>query len=120
MAYVAELAAKEPSPPDYIYVYNFRDPEKPQSLNLPKGTGRSLKADMEELISTLRVQIPEVFESEDYSNRREALMHTFTQERNTILQELDAKARGGGLHPQHLPHRADDLPRQRGQASERR
>ena len=92
MAYVAELAAKEPSPPDYIYVYNFRDPEKPQSLNLPKGIGRSLKADMEELISTLRVQIPEVFESEDYSNRREALMHTFTQERNTILQELDAKA----------------------------
>jgi lon-related putative ATP-dependent protease len=97
MAYVAELAAKEPSPPDYIYVYNFRDPEKPQSLNLPKGTGRSLKADMEELITTLRVQIPEVFESEDYSNRREALMHTFTQERNTILQELDAKATGEGF-----------------------
>ncbi len=97
MAYVAELAAKEPSPPDYIYVYNFRDPEKPQSLNLPKGLGRSLKADMEELISTLRVQIPEVFESEDYSNRREALMHTFTQERNTILQGLDAKATGEGF-----------------------
>ncbi|MFI5331253.1 MAG: Lon protease family protein [Desulfobaccales bacterium] len=97
MAYVAELAAKEPSPPDYIYVYNFRDPEKPQNLNLPKGTGRSLKADMEELISTLRLQIPEVFESEDYANRREALMHTFTQERNTILQELDAKATGEGF-----------------------
>ena len=97
MGYVAELAAKEPSPPDYIYVYNFRDPEKPQSLNLPKGMGRSLKADMEELISTLRVQIPEVFESEDYSNRREALMHTFTQERNTILQELDAKATEEGF-----------------------
>ena len=97
MAYVAEQAAKEPSPPDYIYVYNFRDPEKPQSLNLPKGVGRSLKADMEELISTLKVQIPEVFESEDYSNRREALMHTFTQERNTILQELDAKATGEGF-----------------------
>ena len=97
MGYVAELAAKEPSPPDYIYVYNFRDPEKPQSLNLPKGMGRSLKADMEELISTLRVQIPEVFESDDYSNRREALMHTFTQERNTILQELDAKATEEGF-----------------------
>jgi lon-related putative ATP-dependent protease len=92
MAYVSELAAKEPSPPDYIYVHNFRDPEKPQTISLPKGLGRVLKADMEELISTLRVQIPEVFESEDYSNRREALMHTFTQERNAILQELDAKA----------------------------
>jgi lon-related putative ATP-dependent protease len=97
MAYVAELAAGEPSPPDYIYVHNFKDPEQPQSISLPKGMGRGLKEDMEELIATLRVQIPEVFESEDYSNRREALMHTFTQERNTILQELDAKATEEGF-----------------------
>ncbi len=97
MAYVAELAAKEPSPSDYIYVHNFKDPEQPQSISLPKGMGRGLKDDMEELIATLRVQIPEVFESEDYSNRREALMHTFTQERNTILQELDAKATEEGF-----------------------
>jgi predicted ATP-dependent protease len=92
MAYVQELAAKEPTPPDIIYVHNFKDPEKPQSLNLPTGKGRLLKADMEELISNLKVQIPEVFESEDYSSRRESLMHGFTQERNKILQELDAKA----------------------------
>jgi len=97
MDYLSELAAKDPSPPDYIYVHNFRDPEKPQNLSLPKGLGRVLKADMEELISTLRVHIPEVFESEDYSNRREALMHSFAQERNAILQELDAKASEDGF-----------------------
>ena len=92
MAYVQELAAKEPTPPDLIYVHNFKDPEKPQTLSLPTGKGRGLKADMEELISTLRVHIPEVFESEDYSNRRESLMRSFTQERNSTLQGLDAKA----------------------------
>jgi len=92
MAYVQELAATEPTPPDYIYVHNFKDPEKPESLSLPPGKGRLLKADMEVLISNLKVQIPEVFESEDYSGRREALMQGFTQERNKILQELDAKA----------------------------
>ena len=92
MAYVQELAATEPTPPDYIYVHNFKDPEKPESLSVPTGKGRLLKADMEVLISNLKVQIPEVFESEDYSGRREALMHGFTQERNKILQELDAKA----------------------------
>ncbi|MDP3183342.1 MAG: ATP-binding protein [Desulfobaccales bacterium] len=95
--YVAELAASEPTPPDQIYVFNFKDSEKPQALSLPTGQGRVLKADMEELISTLRVQIPEVFESEDYSSRRETLVHRFTQERNTILQELDAKAGKGGF-----------------------
>jgi lon-related putative ATP-dependent protease len=90
--YVEELAATEPTPPDQIYVFNFKDPERPQALALPPGQGRGLKADMEELISALRVQIPEVFESEDYSNRREALVHGFASERNTILQELDARA----------------------------
>jgi len=96
-AYVAELAAKEPSPPDCIYVHNFKDPERPKALSLPAGKGRSLKADMEELISTLKVQIPEVFESEDYTNRRETLVHSFTQERNAILQELDARATQEGF-----------------------
>ena len=91
-AYVAELAASEPAPPDYIYVHNFKDPEQPKALNLPAGQGRVLKADMDELISALKVQIPEVFESEDYTQRREALVHRFAQERNETLQELDAKA----------------------------
>jgi lon-related putative ATP-dependent protease len=92
MAYVQDLAAKEPTPPDWIYIHSFKDPERPQAMSLPTGAGRVLKADMEELITTLKVQIPEVFESEDYSTRRETLMHNFTQERNRILQGLDAKA----------------------------
>ena len=31
MAYVQELAASEPTPPDYIYVHNFKDPESPRA-----------------------------------------------------------------------------------------
>ena len=96
-AYVAELAASEPAPPDYIYVYNFKDPEKPKALALPPGKGRSLKGDMEDLISTLKVQIPEVFESEDYSQRREALVQRFAQDRNAMLQQLDEKATKEGF-----------------------
>ncbi len=90
--YVEELAASEPTPPDYVYVHNFKEPEKPMALSLPTGRGRMLQADMEELISTLKVQIPEVFESEDYSTRRETLVRQFSQARNEILQKLDARA----------------------------
>ncbi len=95
--YVSELAAREPSPPDYVYVHSFKEPERPKALTLPAGRGRTLRADMEELVSNLRSRIPEVFESEDYSNRREALVRQFTQSRNTILQELDAKASEEGF-----------------------
>jgi lon-related putative ATP-dependent protease len=90
--YVSELAASEPSPPDYVYVHNFKEPERPKALVLPTGHGRSLKTDLEELLANLKVQVPEFFENEEYANRREALMRQFTQARNAILQELDAKA----------------------------
>ncbi len=96
-AYVAELAATEPSPPDFLYVHNFKEPERPRAMTLPTGMGRGLKTDMEELIANLRQHIPEVFESEDYANRREGLMRQFTQARNAILQELDAKATEEGF-----------------------
>jgi lon-related putative ATP-dependent protease len=95
--YVSDLAAKEPSPPDYLYVHNFKEPERPHNLVLPTGRGRTLKTDMEELIANLRQQVPEVFESEEFSNRREALVRQFTQSRNAILQELDAKANEEGF-----------------------
>ena len=95
--YVRELAAQEPCPPDYLYVHNFKNPERPQSMVLPSGQGRTLKTDMEELISNLKVHVPEVFEGEEYANRREALVRQFTQSRNTILQELDTKANQEGF-----------------------
>ncbi len=95
--YVAELAAREPSPPDYVYVHNFKEPERPKTTTLPAGRGRKFRADMEELVANLRSRIPEVFESEDYTKQREELLRQFTQERNAILQELDAKASEEGF-----------------------
>jgi lon-related putative ATP-dependent protease len=95
--YVSELAAKEPCPPDYLYVHNFKEPERPRSLVLPTGRGRALKTDMEELLANLRMRVPEVFEGEEYSNRREALVSQFTKERNAILQELDTRANQEGF-----------------------
>jgi lon-related putative ATP-dependent protease len=95
--YVSELAATEPSPPDYLYVHNFKEPERPQALVLPTGRGRALKTDMEEFIANLKMHVPEVFESEEYANRREALVRQFTQARNAILQELDTRASEEGF-----------------------
>ncbi len=95
--YVSELAAKEPCPPDYLYVHNFKEPERPRSLVLPTGRGRTFKTDMEELLTNLKIHVPEIFESEEYNNRREGLVSQFTKERNAILQELDTRANQEGF-----------------------
>jgi lon-related putative ATP-dependent protease len=90
--YVSDQAAKEPSPPDFLYVHNFKEPERPKTLTLPAGRGQTLRADMDVLVTNLKSRVPEVFESEDYNNQRESVVRQFTQSRNAILQELDARA----------------------------
>lgn len=52
--YALECAQKAarimPVPEDWVHVHNFDDPDQPKALNLPAGTGRDFKRDMEEFI----------------------------------------------------------------------
>lgn len=51
------MAAKEKTPDDMCYVYNFDNPIVPKALFLPAGKGKELKADMAELINRLTYEI---------------------------------------------------------------
>ena len=118
MGYLAELAAKDPSPSDYIYIYNFRDPEKPQSLNLPKGLGRVLKADMGGTHLHPASAGPRSVRKRGLlqpPGSPDAHYHPGTQRHSPGIGRQGGR---GGLHPQHLAYRADDLPGQRRQAPE--
>ena len=93
-----EVAAKdEPSPSDWCYVHNFRDPDKPKAISLTRGAAQQFSDDMSEFISQIRSQIPEVFESDDYRHRREEAHRVFSTERNKIIGELDATVTEAGF-----------------------
>jgi predicted ATP-dependent protease len=53
---VTAQAHRQPVPPDWVYVYNFEVPERPQAVSLPAGQGRELRLQMESLVQTLRYQ----------------------------------------------------------------
>ncbi|MDY0039704.1 MAG: AAA family ATPase, partial [Desulforhabdus sp.] len=44
--FIQEQAKDEPIPPDWCYVYNFKENDKPLSLRLSPGRGKELKKDM--------------------------------------------------------------------------
>src|SRR3974377_728393 len=44
--FLDEIAATMPTPDDWCYVYNFRDPNSPTVFNLPAGKAKTLKAEM--------------------------------------------------------------------------
>jgi len=89
---IEDLAKDRPVPQDWCYVHNFQEPDRPRAISLPSGWGKRLKKDVQELIGELRNHIPEVFESEDYSQRKEELIKKFNLERTAILAALEEKA----------------------------
>jgi lon-related putative ATP-dependent protease len=87
-----EKAEREPTPPDWCYVNNFADPQKPHSLRLPAGRGTALAAAMKGLIAELRVALPAAFERDEYRVRREAIEQQFRQRSEEAFGALQQRA----------------------------
>jgi lon-related putative ATP-dependent protease len=94
--FLEKLALEQPPPPDWVYVHNFREPDKPRALRLAPGGGRELAREMKLLVEGLKTQIPELFAGEEYSRRREDITSGFKKRRTEIFSNLDRQARDEG------------------------
>jgi predicted ATP-dependent protease len=95
--FLEEIAAKMPSPDDWCYVHNFRDPACPTILNLPAGRGKALKAEMDELVDHLKAEIPKAFESKEYEESVNSLLQENQAQQQLLLKQLSDKARAEGF-----------------------
>ncbi|MCU0589298.1 MAG: AAA family ATPase [Syntrophobacteraceae bacterium] len=95
--FIEEQARKEPTPPDWCYVYNFKEPDKPKSLNVSAGRGKVLKKDLQEFIQTLLAKIPEVFDSDDYRAKEAEVHQAFEKSRREIIDNLSQIAKEEGF-----------------------
>ncbi len=95
--YIEEQAAKEETPPDWCYVYNFKEKDKPKCLKISAGRGKALKKDMNDFIDTLQAKIPEVFDSDDYRAKESEVHQAFEKQRRDYIDELSQEARDQGF-----------------------
>ncbi len=91
--FLAQRAAQEPTPDDWIYVHNFQQPRSPRAIRLPPGLGARFRDDMAALVAQLRQTIPRAFESETYQEARRQIEQRLQQAQEALLKELDAQAR---------------------------
>ncbi len=94
---VEKRAKTMPVPDDWCYVFNFKNPDEPNSLRLPAGKGRILQLTMDRLISQLKKDIPEVLNSEDYQKQRQGIIQSSREMQNKILGDLDSKLQREGF-----------------------
>jgi lon-related putative ATP-dependent protease len=95
--FIEDQARQEPTPPDWCYVFNFKEHDKPKGLQISAGTGKSLKKDMNDFITTLQAKIPEVFDSDDYRAKESEVHQAFEKQRREYIDELSQEARDQGF-----------------------
>ncbi len=94
---IHELAQKEPVPDDWVYVFNFDDPDKPRAISLPPGKAVEFQREMEELVHNLRVEIPKLFESKEYEKSRSKVVEEFQKKQKETFGSLEEEAKKKGF-----------------------
>ena len=93
---LSDAAASRPVPCDWVYVNNFDAPHKPHAMMLQPGLAASLKFAMQQLVDDLAVEIPALFESEDYQRQRRAIDDEFGQRNDDPIDAFAARAEAEG------------------------
>ena len=93
-----------PTPPDWCYINNFDNPQKPLALRMPPGMSVGLKRDMNALIQTLRTAIPATFESDAYRARVNEIEEEFKQQQEDAFAEIQKEAQEKSMAILHTPH----------------
>ncbi len=108
-------AEKEPPPPDCCYVYNFKNPDFPQALQLPAGQGRSFKKALEAGIELAIKNLEKAFESDEYEHEKNAILGAFVDETNMMYMQLDEEAHSYGFTISRNQNNISSIPLKNGE-----
>ena len=98
-----EKAASGETPPDWCYVHDFENGQKPKTLKLPAGRGVELAHAAEHFTDELRSAIPAAFETDEYRARRREIETELEEKQERAFDELRGKARERGLDLVRMP-----------------
>src|SRR5512136_371461 len=84
-------------PRDWAYVYNFTDPDRPQTIAVPQGTCKDFRNKISNLLSRLKEDLARAFSSEEYKNSHKKIIEDSQAEQQKILQGIGEDTRKKGF-----------------------
>ncbi len=109
-AQVTRIAKTRPAPRDWCYVFNFAEPTRPNAVSLPPGRGHELSHAVDELIETVRREVPKAFESDEYAQRRDQLNRELAAQRDQLFGVLQREAAARSLAVNMTPMGISTVP----------
>ncbi|MBW2284716.1 MAG: AAA family ATPase, partial [Deltaproteobacteria bacterium] len=79
------------------YVNNFKNAEAPILLRFKGGTGVEFKEDVNGFVETLKKEIPQLFESQEYINSKKEIMEAYEDRGKGFFKDLDQKVKEEGF-----------------------
>lgn len=95
--WIAQHAAQVPTPCDWVYVHNFAHPDAPRAIALAAGRATHFQHLMQELVKTLREELPKAFRQEAFDKEKNQLKAQYTAKAHEQSAEIEAFAREQGF-----------------------
>jgi len=107
--YIERLISKQtsvrPAPPleDWCYLHNFKEPDRPQIVNLPQGMGRKFRDRIIGVLSQLRENLGRAFSGEEYQAQKKKLFEEGHDRQQQLFKGTAEEARRQGFSLQMTP-----------------
>ncbi|GAC1702192.1 MAG: ATP-binding protein [Candidatus Acidiferrum sp.] len=85
---IEELHPRTKQSLDRAYVNNFKIPDRPRLLSLPRGQANAYKKDVLAGIDFLRRRIPQVFEGEPFQRQKSRIVERFTVREKELMDDF--------------------------------
>jgi lon-related putative ATP-dependent protease len=113
--FLEKLVTNEPTPDDWCYVYNFKDPYQPKKLKLPAGYGSELKNDMKDLVGEAMQALIRTFENEVYGKKRQDIKDKYDKQQSSLTLMINEKAEKESLAIKQTPLEVYTIPLKKGE-----
>ena len=87
--YLDKIAKKKKTPPDWCYIYNFKNPNEPVAVSFPAGQGKEFKETMDSFIKDIRTDIKSTFNNDDFEKEKALIRQEFEEKRAVLIQKLN-------------------------------
>ena len=89
--FLEKKAEKEKVPNDWVYIYNFENPNEPVAVSFPAGQGKVFQDTMEGFVKDVRRDIKKTFNNDDFEKEKQLIKQEFEEKRETLLAKLNQK-----------------------------
>ena len=114
-SFLEKIAGSATAPSDWCYVYNFKDPYRPNRISLPAGKANQLKKDMKDFVADCIQVLTKVFESEEYAGRRQQIKDQFDRKQSELSFTINQQAANESLAIKQTPWEIFTVPLVNGQ-----